>query len=424
MAGIRPFRSIRPAEETAARVAALPYDVYDYEDAKAEVQREPLSFLRIDRAETLLAEGTDPYSAEVYEKARDEIARFCEEGVLITEDKPCYYLYELTGMGHTQTGIAALSSVDDYLNGVIRRHENTREEKELDRIRHVDVTNMQTGPIFLAYRGTDTLRNIMAEAKKSRPLYDFTSPDGVRHRVFRIAEEAQVCAITEAFRGVERTYIADGHHRAASAVKVSLMRREAHPGYTGEEEFNWFLSVLFPEEDLKILPYNRVVLDLGRHNEESLLNGILAHYQLTAEIPAAEISGKPDMPGDGKNPSKKGEFCMLLGDTWYTFRLREGYQSEDPVKSLDVESLQDYVLAPLLDIRDPRRDKRIRFVGGIHGTAELERQVREGAAAAFSMYPTSMEELLSVADAGSLMPPKSTWFEPKLRSGLFLHRLD
>lgn len=423
MAQIRPFCSVRPAENAAARVAALPYDVYDYEEAKREVLREPLSFLRIDRAETLMPEGTDPYSMPVYETARDEIARFCREGVLITEEKPCYYLYELTGMGHTQTGIVGLSSVDDYLNGIVRRHENTRADKEQDRIRHVDVTDMQTGPIFLAYRGNAALAAITAEVKAGKPLYDFCSPDGVRHRVFRIAGEEEIRQITEAFAAVSRTYIADGHHRAASAVKVSLMRREKNPEYTGNEEFNWFLSVLFPEEDLRIMPYNRVVTDLGRHNGESLINGILAHYRLIGEMPLDGCRDSGDRPGDGKNPEKKGDFCMLLEDTWYTFRLREEYRSEDPVGTLDVQTLQDYVLAPLLDIRDPRRDPRIRFVGGIHGTAELEREVSEGAACAFSMYPTSMEELLCVADAGMLMPPKSTWFEPKLRSGLFLHRL-
>lgn len=423
MAQIRPFCSVRPAENAAARVAALPYDVYDYEEAKREVLREPLSFLRIDRAETLMPEGTDPYSMPVYETARDEIARFCREGVLITEEKPCYYLYELTGMGHTQTGIVGLSSVDDYLNGIVRRHENTRADKEQDRIRHVDVTDMQTGPIFLAYRGNAALAAITAEVKAGKPLYDFCSPDGVRHRVFRIAGEEQIRQITEAFAAVSRTYIADGHHRAASAVKVSLMRREKNPEYTGNEEFNWFLSVLFPEEDLRIMPYNRVVTDLGRQNGESLINGILAHYRLIGEMPLDGCGDSGDRPGDGKNPEKKGDFCMLLEDTWYTFRLREEYRSEDPVGTLDVQTLQDYVLAPLLDIRDPRRDPRIRFVGGIHGTAELEREVSEGAACAFSMYPTSMEELLCVADAGMLMPPKSTWFEPKLRSGLFLHRL-
>lgn len=423
MAQIRPFCSVRPAENAAARVAALPYDVYDYEEAKREVLREPLSFLRIDRAETLMPEGTDPYSMPVYETARDEIARFCREGVLITEEKPCYYLYELTGMGHTQTGIVGLSSVDDYLNGIVRRHENTRADKEQDRIRHVDVTDMQTGPIFLAYRGNAALAAITAEVKAGKPLYDFCSPDGVRHRVFRIAGEEEIRQITEAFAAVSRTYIADGHHRAASAVKVSLMRREKNPEYTGNEEFNWFLSVLFPEEDLRIMPYNRVVTDLGRHNGESLINGILAHFRLIGEMPLDVCGDSGDRPGDGKNPEKKGDFCMLLEDTWYTFRLREEYRSEDPVGTLDVQTLQDYVLAPLLDIRDPRRDPRIRFVGGIHGTAELEREVSEGAACAFSMYPTSMEELLCVADAGMLMPPKSTWFEPKLRSGLFLHRL-
>ncbi len=409
MAVIRPFYCVRPSEETAARVAALPYDVYSREEAKKETEKEPLSFLRIDRAETSFPDSVDMYAPEVYEKARELLVQWKAEGIFVKEPVPCYYLYELTMNGHTQTGLVACSSVDDYVSQTIKKHENTREEKEQDRIRHVDVTNAQTGPIFLAYRAQQELRELTVRKKKEKALYDFTSPDGVRHRVFRIADTESVEKITKKLSAIPSTYIADGHHRAASAVKVALKRRGEHPGYDGSEEFNYFLSVLFPADELKILSYNRVVRDLNGLTAEEFLVKVQEHFVILEE--------------GVKIPEKKGQFSMLLEGRWYLLEAKSEIRTEDPVKGLDVSLLQDYLLAPVLGIEDPRTDNRIAFIGGIRGVQELERRCAEDMKAAFSMYPTSMEELLSVADAGLLMPPKSTWFEPKLRSGLFIHEL-
>ena len=424
MAVIRPFICVRPSEETVSRVAALPYDVYNRAESKEEVKKEPLSFLGIDRAETSFPDSVDTYAPEVYEKARELYAGRKKEGVFITDPECCYYLYELTMNGHTQTGIVACSSVDDYLENVIKKHENTREDKELDRIRHVDVMNAQTGPIFLAYRAKKSLKEITARVKEGKALYDFVSPDGVHHRVFRIADPETVSAITEEFAGIPNTYIADGHHRAASAVKVALKRRKEHPGYDGTEEFNYFLSVLFPDDELAILAYNRVVKDLGGYTEEEFLEKIKEKFQVVSEKKASDIPAEDgEKPGCGKVPAEKGEFCLLLSGTWYTLKAGKEILNDDPVKGLDVSLLQDNVLAPVLGILDPRTDKRVEFIGGIRGTKELEKRCAEDMAAAFSLYPTAMSELLAVADAGLLMPPKSTWFEPKLRSGIFIHEL-
>lgn len=418
MACIKPFYCMRPAAECASRVAALPYDVYNREEAKKEVEREPLSFLRIDRAETSFPDDVDTYDERVYARARELMAEMEADGTFVTEEVPCYYLYELTMDGHTQTGITACSSVDDYLNQIVKKHENTRADKEVDRIRHVDVTDAQTGPIFLAYRGNGVIKKLEVEVKKEEALYDFVSPDGVRHRVFKIARPEWVSAITEEFSHIPYTYIADGHHRAASAVKVALKRREEHPEYTGEEEFNYFLSVLFPDDELQILAYNRVVKDLNGLGTQEFLDRVQESFEITGKIESK------DENGSGKIPARKGEICMLLDGAWYTLKARESIMTADPVKGLDVSLLQEHLLTPVLGIGDPRTDKRIEFIGGIRGTKELERRVDTDMAVAFSMYPTSMAELLSVADAGLLMPPKSTWFEPKLRSGLFIHKLS
>lgn len=412
---IRPFCSIRPGRDKADRIAALPYDVYSREEAKKEVEREPLSFLRIDRAETQFPDTVDIYDPSVYEKAGELLHKALSDGSLIEDQSPCYYLYELTREGQVQTGIAACSSVDDYESGVVKKHENTRAEKELDRIRHVDALNAQTGPIFLAYRSNETLKRLVAQAKQKEPLYDFTAPDGVRHRVFLIEEQERIQAVTEAFSGIPCTYIADGHHRAASAVKVALKRRREHPDYNGEEEFNYFLSVLFPEDELKILAYNRVVQDLNGLSEQELLRRIEEKFTVRKKGSATEEASV--------YPKQKGETGLLLKSGWYELRLKEKFRPADPVGSLDVSVLQDLILNPILGIKDPRTDHRIGFIGGIRGNAELLRRVNTDMAAAFSMYPTSMTELLQVADEGLLMPPKSTWFEPKLRSGLLIHRI-
>lgn len=412
MAVVKPFVCIRPAKENAAKVAALPYDVYNRKEACVAVAGNPISFLNIDRAETQFSDDVDTYADCVYEKARELLDTQIAEGVYVTDAGDHYYLYELTMDGRSQTGIVACSSIDDYVNGVIKKHENTREDKELDRIRHVDTVNAQTGPIFLAYRQNETLKTIVAEEKAKPALYDFVSDDGIRHRVWKINDLAQPKAIEAAFAAIPATYIADGHHRAASAVKVGLKRRVENPGYTGEEPFNYFLSVLFPDEELMILPYNRVVKDLNGLSREQFFEAVKEKFELE------EIGKEPYAPAE------KGTFGMYLDNTWYALKVLPQYKSADPVKELDVSILQDQLLAPVLGIGDPRTDKRIDFIGGIRGLKELERRVSEDMKIAFSMYPTSIEELLAVADAGLLMPPKSTWFEPKLRSGLFIHRLS
>jgi len=412
MAVVKPFICIRPAKENAAKVASLPYDVYNRKEACAAVAGNPVSFLNIDRAETQFSDDVDTYADCVYEKARELLDTQIAESVYVTDAGDHYYLYELTMDGRSQTGIVACSSIDDYVNGVVKKHENTREDKELDRIRHVDTVNAQTGPIFLTYRQNEILKAIVAEEKAKPVLYDFVSDDGIRHRVWKIDDQAQTAAIEAAFAAIPATYIADGHHRAASAVKVGLKRRAENPGYTGEEPFNYFLSVLFPDEELMILPYNRVVKDLNGMNREQFFEAVKGKFELE------EIGKEPYAPAE------KGTFGMYLDNTWYALKVLPQYRSADPVKGLDVSILQDQLLGPVLGIGDPRTDKRIDFIGGIRGLKELERRVREDMEIAFSMYPTSIEELLAVADAGLLMPPKSTWFEPKLRSGLFIHKLS
>ena len=411
MAVIKPFCCIRPVETKAARIAALPYDVYNRAEAKEIVAENPDSFLSIDRAETSFPDSVDTYAPEVYEKAKELFWKRVEDGDFIREEKPSYYIYELTMGNRTQTGIVAAASIDDYLNGVIKKHENTRAEKEEDRIRHMDTIGAQTGPIFLAYRKNDAIEKVVAKTKEGAPLYDFTSEDGVRHRVFVISSDTEIDILRCSFAGIDQIYIADGHHRAASAVKVGLKRREAHPGYDGTEEFNFFLSVLFPDSELAIMDYNRVVKDL---NGLSVLD-FLAEVEKRFEV--GEVSAVPI------HPTQKGQFSMFLDGIWYPCRIRPEDQSKDPVEGLDVSLLQKLLLSPVLGIGDPKTDKRIDFVGGIRGLTELEHRVHTDCAVAFAMYPTTIEELFAVADAGLLMPPKSTWFEPKLRSGLFFHEI-
>lgn len=409
MAEIRPFQAYRPRVGLEKKIAALPYDVYNREEACAVVKENPESFLAIDRAETQFGDSVDTYAPEVYEKAKSMLRGQIAEGRFVQDETPCYYLYEQVMDGRSQTGIVACASIDDYCNNVIKKHENTRADKEQDRIRHVDICNMQTGPIFLAYRANDVLRGIVADTKEESPVYDFISEDGIVHRVWMIDDEERIEMIYEAFAKLPSIYIADGHHRCASAVKVGLKRREEYPDYTGEEEFNYFLSVLFPDEELYILDYNRVVKDLNGLTSGEFLEKIANSFTI-------EKKGK-----ESYHPEKKGTFGMYLEEEWYCLTAREHILSEDAVKGLDVSLLQDNLLAPVLGIEDPKNDKRIDFVGGIRGLQELERRVHSDMKVAFSMYPTSIEELFAVADANRLMPPKSTWFEPKLRSGLFLH---
>ncbi len=412
MAEIRPFRAFRPAKGWESRIAALPYDVYNRQEAKRAVEGDTHSFLRIDRAETQLPDAVDTYDARVYAKARELLEEQIQNGEFIQEAAPCYYLYELVMEGRSQTGIVACASIDDYINGVIKKHENTRTDKEEDRIRHVDTLNMQTGPIFLAYRNREDLQEIIARSRQQSPLYDFISEDGIAHRVFRVDNEEDMKKIRAIFQQMDSIYIADGHHRCASAVKVGLKRRQENPGFSGEEEFNYFLSVLFPDSELKIMDYNRVIRDLNGYSKEEFLDKIAQAFWVE------EKGREPVRPAD------KGTFGLFLEEKWYLLTAMDKTKSDDPVKNLDVSILQDWVLGPVLGIEDPKTDKRIDFVGGIRGLGELERRVHTDMKAAFSMYPTSIGELFAVADAGLLMPPKSTWFEPKLRSGLFLHSLE
>ena len=410
MALIKPFECVRPNEKDAARVAALPYDVYNRQEAVCEVKREPLSFLKIDRAETQFDDSTDTYAPEVYAKAKELFEEALADKTFITDTDKTYYIYALTMDKRTQTGIVACASIDDYLNNVIKKHENTRADKEVDRITHVDTLSAQTGPIFLAYRADSVINDAVKKTKENKALYDFISPDGIRHQVWKMTDITLVENVRKAFEGIDSVYIADGHHRAASAVKVGLKRRQENPGYTGNEEFNYFLSVLFPDEELMILPYNRVVKDLNGYTQEEFLNKIKEKFDIAESD--KQIS-----------PDKKGTFGMYLGGKWYKLTAHKDIMSDDPVDGLDVAVLQDNLLAPVLGIGDPKTDKRIDFVGGIRGLSELEKRCREDCVVAFSMYATSIAELFAVADAGKLMPPKSTWFEPKLRSGLFIHRI-
>ena len=411
MSDIRPFCAVRPNETFASKIAALPYDVYTRKAAKKEVENNPLSFLKIDRPETMFPDEMDMYAPKVYQKARKVLEEMIEKGEFIQDETPCYYLYELTRNGHRQTGIVACASIDDYFNGTIKKHENTREEKEQDRIRHVDTLDTQTGPIFLAYRFDAVLKEIIEETKRKTPVYDFISEDKITHRVWVIDESEMMERIQQCFVKINKIYIADGHHRAASAIKVGCKRRKEHPGYTGEEEFNYFLCTLFAEEELEILDYNRVVKDLNGLSEIEFLEKIKESF----EVEEAEESPYA--------PKQKKEFGMYLGKKWYKLQIKKEQVSDDVVESLDVSILQNKLLKPILGINEPGKDNRIIFVGGIRGLKELEHCVENGFQVAFSMYPTSMQELFSVADAGRLMPPKSTWFEPKLRSGLFLHKI-
>lgn len=422
---VKPFAAVRPTASVADQVAALPYDVYDRAEAVAAVDGEPLSFLNIDRPETQFPADADMYAPEVYAKARELFDARRADGTFVTEPAPCFYLYELTMNERSQTGVVACCAIDDYLENVIKKHENTLEKKELDRIRHIDALDAQTGPIFLTYRDSDAIDILVAAVKKTAPLYDFAGEDGVTHRVWRMAAASEETACSQAYAGlvaafakVPCAYIADGHHRAASAVKVGLARREANPGYDGTEEFNYFMSVLFPASQLSILAYNRVVRDLNGLTKDEFLDA------LAGENGPFEIIHKQESQLE---PIDKGAVGMYLDREWYGLGVKPEFESSDPVEGLDVSILQEKVLAPILGIGDPRTDGRIEFVGGIRGLRELERKVNridargDGLAVAFAMFPTSIDELLDVADAGRLMPPKSTWFEPKLRSGLFAH---
>ena len=416
MSVVRAFRAVRPARELAAQVAALPYDVMNSEEARQMVVGNPHSFLHVDKAEIDLDPSIDLYDTRVYEKARDNLNRMIAEGVFLQDEAPCLYIYKQVMNGRAQIGIVGCTAVDDYRNNVIKKHELTRADKEQDRINHVDYCDANTGPIFLTYRARKSIDAMVAAVMAAKaPVYDFVSEDGISHTVWVMDDPAAVDAVCREFEGVESLYIADGHHRSASAVRVGMKRREAKPDYDGSEEFNFFLSVIFPDDQLYIMDYNRIVKDLNGYTKEQFLEKVSEKFTVT-----------PYAGSGALKPEKKHTYGMYLDGKWVLLEAKAGsFDESDPVARLDVSILQNNLLSPVLGIGDPRTDKRIDFVGGIRGLQTLADRVDSGSmAVAFSMYPTTMDDLMDIADAGAIMPPKSTWFEPKLRSGLFIHKLS
>lgn len=413
MASIRPFKAYRPEPALADKCAALPYDVFNSKEARVEVEKEPLSFLAIDRPETQFEEGHDIYADDVYKKAHDILWSRIEDGTYVQDSVPCFYVYEQTMDGRKQTGLVGCASIDDYVNNVIKKHENTLEKKEQDRIRHVDACNAQTGPIFLGYRNNNEIDKLVEKIKYTQsPVYEFTSKDGVINRVWVAADEDDVKKISDIFETIDSIYIADGHHRCASAVKVGLKRRSEDENPTGQKEYDYFLSVLFPENELMIMDYNRVVKDLNGLSDDEFMDKLKEKYDVE------------ELGAEAVKPDAKYHASMYLNNTWYSLVAKESVRKDDAVEGLDVSILQNEILDPVLGIKDPKNDSRIDFVGGIRGLKELERRCHEDMKIAFAMYPTSIGELFAVADAGKLMPPKSTWFEPKLLSGLFIHSFE
>jgi uncharacterized protein (DUF1015 family) len=408
VATVKPFRALRPLPERAAEVAAVPYDVVNSEEALHLASGNPYSFLRVSRPEIELPDGTDIYSDAVYARATSNFQRLIEQAPLITEDEPSFYIYRLRMNEHTQTGLVACCSVSEYDYDLIRKHERTRKDKEDDRTRHILTLRAQTGPVFLTYRGQAAINELTDAITQTAPLFDFVAVDGIAHTIWRVPVNRNE-AFSAAFKKVPHLYIADGHHRAKSASRAREALQAANPNHTGEEEYNFFQCVLFPADQLQILAYNRVVKDLNSYSVEEFLKEVERQFEITPDAPAA-----PDQPG---------RFSMYLAERWYSLKLKsEVTRPLDVLDQLDVSILQNQLLAPVLAIQDLRTDKRIDFIGGIRGTAELERLVNEGkAAVAFSMYPTTLDDLINVSDANEIMPPKSTWFEPKLRDGLLSH---
>ncbi|QGT98670.1 hypothetical protein SYNTR_0077 [Candidatus Syntrophocurvum alkaliphilum] len=414
MAVIKPFKAIRPDKNLVDKVAALPYDVMTSEEAREMVKDNPYSFLYVDKAEISLDPSIDLYDKRVYEKARENLYKMINDGIFIEDDKPYFYIYQQVMGDRIQTGLVASASIDDYINNIIKKHEYTRKDKEQDRTNHVDYCDAQTGPIFLTYKSKDEINEIVEDWIKKDPIYNFESDGGVKHIVWVIDDSYIIEKLKNYFKDIQALYIADGHHRTASAVSVGKMRREKYPNYTGEENFNYFLSVIFPDKDLHIMDYNRVVKDLNGLTEEEFIEKVKENFELI------EHKGK----GPYK-PAEKHTFGMYLNKKWYILKAKDGtFNKNQPVERLDVSILQNNLLAPILGIEDPRTDNRIDFVGGIRGLEELERRVEEDMKVAFSMYPTTIQDLMDISDADMVMPPKSTWFEPKLLSGIFVHKLS
>jgi uncharacterized protein (DUF1015 family) len=413
MAVIRKFKAWRPKKGFEDRVASYPYDVLSSQEAKDLVQGNPYSFLHVVKPEVDLPEGTDLYSQPVYDKAKENLDKLIHEGVLVQEAKPKLYIYRQTMEGREQYGIVGCVSVKDYDDDIIKKHEHTRPVKEKDRIKHVDITNVNAGPIFMTYKGTGAIDDLVSDVTTSKPVYDFVASDGIRHSIW-IVDDAIGDKIVQEFERIDYLYVADGHHRSASAAKVANMRRQSNPAHKGDEEYNFFMAVLFPDDQLRIMDYNRVLKHLNNHSEDDLFSELRKWFEVEKAGP------------DPYRPACKGELGMYLENCWYKLAAKQEHVNlQDPVQSLDIAYLQAHILEPFFGIKDPRTSEDIDFVGGIRGLEELERLVDSGAyRIAFAMFPTSIQELIKIADSGQVMPPKTTWFEPKLRSGLLIHSLD
>lgn len=412
MARIEPFKGLRPRKDFVEKVSAPPYDVLNSKEAKKLAANNPYSFLHITKPEVDLPDNIDLYSDEVYDKAKENFSKFIKDKILVQDEKKHFYLYKQTWGDHVQVGLAAGASCRDYQDDVIKKHEHTREDKEKDRMRHVETLNANTGPVFLTFKHKDSIDALFEKGMQKEPEYDFTKPNGVRHTFYVVDDEQLIADIKTEFAKVDYLYVADGHHRSASGTNVKIKRQAANPNHTGNEEYNFFLSVIFPDNQVKILPYNRVVKDLNGMCKAELFGKIAEKFDYEDT--------------DIKTPQKSGEFCLYIEGKWYKLTAKQGsYNKDDAVASLDVAILQNNLLDPILGIKNPRKDDRIDFVGGIRGTEELERLVDSGEfKVAFSFYPTTIQQLFNVADSGNVMPPKSTWFEPKLESGLVIHLLE
>ena len=414
MAKIKPFKGLRPKQEFVEKVASPPYDVLNTEEARAMAKNNPYSFLHINKPEIDLPQGTNLYDESVYTKGKENLERFIQEGVFIQDKKPCFYVYRQIMGKHQQIGLVAGASVEDYENNIIKKHELTRADKEEDRLKHVNTLNAQTGPVFLTYKASKEVDLLIDKIVKRQAVYDFAADDGIRHTFWIVDKNDEIKQLEDLFMKMDYLYVADGHHRSAAATRVKQMRQKQNLHHTGEEEYNYFLSVIFPHDQMYIMDYNRVVKDLNGLSKAEFLKKVAEKFEI-------EKIGKKS-----EKPKQKHEFVMYLDGEWYRLKAKLGTFSEnDPVEQLDVSILMNTLLVPVLGIGDPRKDKRIDFVGGIRGLKELKRRVDSGEMqVAFALFPTSIEDLMSIADAGKTMPPKSTWFEPKLRSGLVVHLLD
>ena len=413
MAIIRPFKAYRPIKEHVKDIAALPYDVMSSKEARGMVKNNKYSFLHVDRAEVNLDESVGEYDKVVYDTAKKVLENMIEEGLYIQEKAPAIYIYQQIMDGRGQKGIVCCTSVDDYINNIIKKHERTRLLKEIDRVNHVDICNANTGPIFLTYRNNNEISSIVEEWSKKEPVYDFISEDGNGHRVWIIDDNIVIEKLVKLFKSIKYLYIADGHHRSASAVKVALKRRKQLGKYTGNEEFNYFLSIIYPDTELKVFDYNRTVKDLNGLSEEEFFSKVEESFYLSKSE-----SNKP------VSPKNKHEFGMYMNKQWFILRAKDGsFDESNPIDSLDVSILQNNLLNPILGISDPTKSERIEFIGGIRGLKELENRADTDMKVSFSMYATTIDDIMNVADSGKTMPPKSTWFEPKPRSGIFIHKL-